>query len=211
MTPDYRIVLSPTKINFSALGIGESGLDIESYPAPGQSRFDWMRSVILGLLTQQASFDAPTQKLPGTLWFDLNNNTLKIYTGGAWCLLSDVITVYEGSTSDDVITLASWYATVSSALSVFSPDVTFSGECTQDGITQITVPTSLRTGLGTYSRCFMFINGLAIDPRNCALQGGTPPTTIRLTNVTLDDGDTFTVIFRSIQSEYFHQSTVSVP
>src|SRR4051812_5941874 len=98
--PDNRIRFSPTKIDFTA-EVGVTGQDHDSYPSAGsQARFDWMRMVIIGLLSNQSSFTEPSEKREGTLWFDLNNQELKIWDGSNWESIAKYIIVGDPATAD---------------------------------------------------------------------------------------------------------------
>ena len=89
-TPDQRIRLPGAKINFST-DVGTTGQDHDTFPAPGQARYDHMRMYLLGLLSNQASYSEPTQYREGSFWFDLNTLTFKIYVNDSWSSLSETI------------------------------------------------------------------------------------------------------------------------
>lgn len=208
--PDNRIRLSATKIDF-ANDFGVTGQDIEDYPPEaGQARFDHMRSVILGLLSQQSSFDEPIQKRDGTPWFDLNNMVLKIWRNSEWQLYSDAIPLAEDG-DGNVTTLSDWFASVSESLSSLAQEIVFSGSSSSDSLTLINIPESLRDLLYSDSRPIVYINGLLIDPRNTRLEPSALPTAVKLTDVTLDSGDEFTVFIRRIPSSSFYTPSVSIP
>lgn len=205
--PDYRILLQPAKLDFDALGIND-GQDISQFPAPSsQARYDWMRSVILGLLSQQASYSEPTQRVNGTPWYDLNTQTLKIRRDDTWVAYSETIPLTEPD--GNTITLAEWYAAVAETLASFAQEVVFSGICSTNSVTNITIPESLRANVGTDSRVFLHINGLLVDPHNCSLIG-TPPSTIKLTGAALSAGDTFIVSIRRIGSNTYLPTTIVI-
>lgn len=95
--PDNRIRFPSNKIDFDA-EVGVTGQDHDNYPLPNsQARFDWMRMIIIGLLSHQASETEPSEYRDGTVWFDLNSNELKIWMGGttdgAWQPISKAIIV----------------------------------------------------------------------------------------------------------------------
>lgn len=201
-TPDNRIRLPATLIDF-ANDVGVASQSHDNYPPPqGQARFDHMRMFLIGLLSQQSSFDEPTEFRDGTPWFDLNTLMLKINKGGEWVSYAEIIELAED------VSLANWYAEVSVALTSISQEVVFNGVCTVDGITEIAIPESLQQFVASDTRCFLYINQKLIDPRNCSIVAST---TIRIVNATLDDGDTFTVALRRIPASSFHTQTVSVP
>lgn len=194
------------KIDFDT-DVGVTGQDHDNYPAPSsQARFDHLRLAIIALLTQQASYSTPTQYRVGSPWFDLNTSTLKIFKNNVdqWVSLSETILI------DSELTLAQWYESVKDTLVGLSPEVVFSGRSTADDVINISIPQSVQESIATDARVFLHINGLLVDPRNCSLIG-TPPTTIRLSNISLSNGDTFTVSIRKISSTTFLTSTVIVP
>lgn len=99
--PDYRIRFSAGSVDFTA-DVGLTGQDHDDYPAPNtQARYDWMRLVIIGLLSHQASTTEPTQYRMGTVWFDLNENCFKVYMGATdgWQPLAKAINIAEAGTT----------------------------------------------------------------------------------------------------------------
>lgn len=70
-SPDFRLRLGGPPIDFSELGF--TGTAIDTWPAPGsQARFDEIRSLLLALMSSQASFQEPVNYSLGSMWFDLN-------------------------------------------------------------------------------------------------------------------------------------------
>ena len=206
--PDNRIRLPSAKIDF-ATDVGETSQDHDNYPPPqGQARFDHMRMFLIGLLSQQASFDEPTQYRDGTPWFDLNDSTIKIRSGSEWKHLSDVISVQQASGAS-TLSLTDFVTQVLAAIPNITPEVVYSGVTTSDNVTSIPIPESLRSGLGTESRPFVYINGLLVDPRNTRLEPGVNPSTIVLVNTNLDTGDLFTVNIKYVPSETFYSHSVT--
>lgn len=206
--PDNRIRFPATRIDFEN-DVGETGQDHDAYPAAGgQARYDWMRMFLQGLLSCQSSTEEPTQFREGTLWFDLGTSVLKIRSANSWKPLADAI---ELETVDSgVITLATWYTSVQGLLSGLAQEIVFSGQCNADNITTVEVPETLQSQLATDSRVFMYINGLLVKPTSVSLIG-TPATTIKLSGLSLSDGDNFTVIIRRVPSTTFYGPTVVVP
>jgi hypothetical protein len=112
-TPDYRIKFPAPTIDFTD-DVGTTGQDHDNYPSPGtQARYDWMRLMLIGLLTHQASYEEPTQYRDGTVWYDLETLELKIWqsgdggSSGAWTKLSDVIMVGLAGTTP--VSLTNFY------------------------------------------------------------------------------------------------------
>lgn len=208
--PDNRIRFPSARIDFPA-DVGETGQEHDNYPAAGgQARYDWMRMFLLGLLSCQSSTAEPTQYREGTPWFDLNTNTLKVRSGDQWVPVSDVIGLTLPDTDGNVVTLSAWYTAVQDLLAGLAPEIVFSGQCNADGISTIEVPESLQSQLASDSRVFMYINGLLVKPIAASLIG-TPATTIKLSGLSLSDGDSFTAIIRRVPATTFYGSSVVVP
>jgi hypothetical protein len=206
--PDNRIHFPAAKIDFST-DVGVTSQDHDSYPPPqGQARFDHMRMFLIGLLAQQASYDEPTQYRDGTPWFDLNDSSVKIRSGSEWKHLSDAISVQQAS-GVSTLSLTDFVTQVLAAIPNITPEVVFSGVCTNDNVTSIPIPESLRSGLGTESRPFVFVNGALIDPRNTRLEPGANPSTVVLVSDNLDTGDLFTVNIRYIPDATFYSQSVT--
>lgn len=210
-TPDNRIKLPGPLIDF-ADDVGTTGQDHDDYPAPGtQARYDHQRLYLIGLLAQQSSFSEPSQYRDGTPWFDLNTLTLRIRRENSWISYADAIALTEPDSNNDVITLSAWYEAVQELLSGLSPEIVFSGRCTVNNTTVITIPESIRTNLVSDSRVFFYINGILVRPDNCTIIGSPTPTTIRLSGTALNNGDEFTVNIRRITGATFLTSNVVVP
>lgn len=207
--PDNRLRFPTTKIDFAS-DVGLASQDHDNYPpAGGQARFDHLRMVIIALLSNQSSYDEPTQYRDGTLWYDLNTNQLKIRKNASWVSISEAIAVED---EDGITTLADWYNAVSASLGNLAPEISFSGVSTADDITTIGIPISLRSYLYSDSRPFVYKNGLLLDPRNARLEPGAVPTAVSLTGGDqLDSGDEFTIVIRRIPSETWYVPNVSVP
>jgi len=206
--PDNRIRLPSTKIDFTA-DVGDTGQDHDSYPPPqGQARYDHMRMFLMGLLAQQSSYTEPTQYRDGTTWFDLNDSTIKIRSGNEWVHLSDVISVQQAS-GTSTQSLTEFVTQVLAAIPNITPEVVYSGVATSDNVTSIPIPESLRSGLNSESRPFVYINGSLIDPRNTRLEPGDNPSTVILVADNLDTGDLFTVNIRYVPSATFYSQSVT--
>lgn len=206
--PDNRVRLPSAKIDF-ATDVGETSQDHDSYPPPqGQARFDHMRMFLMGLLAQQSSFTEPTQYRDGTPWFDLNDSTLKIRSNNEWKHYSDVISVQQAA-GVSTLNLSDFVTQVLAAIPNITPEVVYSGVSTNDNVTTIPIPESLRSGLGTESRPFVYINGALIDPRNTRLEPGANPSTVVLVSDNLDTGDLFTVNIRYIPDATFYSQSVT--
>lgn len=207
MVEDNRIRFPSPRVDFDT-DVGITGQDHDTYPAPGQQpRYDWMRLFLIGLLSSQASASEPTEYRNGSLWFDLSENVMKVRSANAWVNIANAIKLDDDSDGTPV-TLANIYDTIKSLLG-YKPTANFSGHSTQDGITSIQIPTSLRAAAGAGSRPFIWVDGVLIDPRNCEYVGGTEPVSIRLTGGnTIDNGQTFTVLMVAIDTAYFSSDEV---
>lgn len=205
--PDNRIRFQPTKLDLAAQ-VGLTGQDHDSYPAPGsQARYDWMQLYLIGLLSQQSSYDEPTQKRDGTPWFDLNDLTLKIWKMNAWMPYSDAIPL---TSLDGTITLNEWFSSVESTLSNLAPELFYGGICGANGISDIPIPTQLQPHIYPDSRAFVTVNGVQIDPREVQFIG-SPASTVRLSTIELEINDSFTVLIKRIPASTFISSNISVP
>lgn len=205
--PDNRIRFDSTKIDF-VTDVGVTSQDHDNYPvAGGQARFDHQRMYLIGLLSQQSSFNEPTQKRDGTPWFDLNELALKIWVNGEWQYYSTVIPLED--TGSGLITLDSWYQSVSSTLQSLGSEVCFGGTCTVDGVSSIPIPTSAQPYIYSDSRAFLYVNGQALDPRNVSIIG-SPATSLQLDEVVLEVNDTFHVQIRRVPNTTFITSNVVI-
>lgn len=207
MIPDNRLRFSSALINFTT-EVGLASQDHDNYPQPqSQARYDHMRMVVIALLSQQSSYDEPTEFRDGTPWFDLNSQTLKIRKNGEWANYADVIGLGEPGTNGLYTTLSEWYDSVKTAVSTLTQEVVFNGQCTTDDITSIPIPESLRQFVHDDTRCFLHVNGLLIDPRSCTIIGNA---TIFLSGIALDSGDEFTAILRRVPADSYHTPTVNI-
>lgn len=207
--PDNRIRLTPAKIDFETQ-VGETGQDHDNYPGPQkQARFDHLRMYLIGLLSQQSSYDPPTQFRDGTTWFDLNDLTLRIRYNNEWRPISEVVSVQQDNAGVSTMTLAQLASTVLQTLPNITPDIVYNGICTNNGVSVIPIPAELRTYIGPASRSLVYVNGLLVDPRNTSLQPVVSPSQINLVGTTLNNGDKFTVNIRYVPTETFYLPTVN--
>jgi hypothetical protein len=206
MLPDNRLRFPAPLIDFAS-DVGLSGQDHERFPYPdAQPRWDWLLLWYISLLANQSSYDEPTQYRDGTLWFDLNDLTLKIWRSslenitGSWMSLASVIELETITTIP--VTLSAWYTSTNSKLSGAAPVTTFGGYVASTSATEIPVPVTLQGEIDLIkTRPFVYINGLLIDPRNCEYYTAT---TIKLLNsTTLVKDDTFTVVIMNILPNNF--------
>lgn len=204
MAQDNRIRFPATKIDFDA-DVGVTSQDHDNYPSPGgQARYDHMRIYLIGLLSQQSSFEEPTQKRDGTPWFDLNTFSLKIYINNEWVQYSNAIRL-DGNT-----TLADWYSSASGVLASLSQDITFGGKCTVNDINEMAIPSQFINSIFSDSRAFVYVNGLLIDPREVQFVG-SPATLLRFSTIILDANDEFFVHIKRIPNDTFLTSDITIP
>jgi hypothetical protein len=201
MLPDNRLRFPAPLIDF-ADDVGLSGQDHEKFPYPdAQPRWDWMLIWYMSLLANQSSYEEPTQYRDGTIWFDLNTLTLKVWRSsleevtGSWMSLASSIELETIATVP--ITLSTWYTSTNSKLSGAAPHITFGGHVVSATATEIPVPVTLQGEIDLVkTRPFIYINGLLIDPRNCEYYTAA---TIKLVNgIELVEGDRFTVVIENI-------------
>lgn len=199
--PDNRMRFSSTLIDFQN-EVGLASQDHDNYPMPqSQARYDHMRMVVIALLSQQSSYDEPTEYRDGTPWFDLNSQTLKIRKDSQWLNYAEAIPLGEPDTNGLYITLSEWYNSVKTTIESFTQDIVFSGSCANNGVNGIPIPEALRQFVNNETRCFLHVNGSLIDPRSCTIIGNS---TILLNGILLDNGDEFTVVLRRIPDNSYH-------
>ncbi len=201
MLPDNRIRYPAPEIDFES-DVGTTSQAHDTYPAPDtQARYDHMRMTIIGLLSQQSSYNEPSEYRDGTPWFDLNTMQLKIRTNNRWAPYAEVIELAEN------FTLLNWYELVSDGLSLLTPELIFSGNCTSNNVNTIPIPEELREHLHNDSRAFIYKNGLLLDVRHSQIIGGI----IILNEETLDFDDKYTVVIKRVQSNFLYQQDVIIP
>ena len=205
MLPDNRLRFPAPLIDF-ATEVGLSGQDHEKFPAAdAQPRWDWLLIWFMSLLANQSSYDEPTQYSDGTLWFDLNTLTIKIWRSslenisGSWMSIASTVgleTVPGGTPT--IVTLQDWYRTVNSKLTGSAPESTFSGySVSVSPVHEIPVPVTLQGEIDLVkTRPFVYINGLLIDPRSCEYY--TVATIKLLNSVVIQRNDYFTVVIKNI-------------
>jgi hypothetical protein len=207
MLPDNTLRFPAPLIDF-ATEVGLSGQDHEKFPYPdAQPRWDWMLLWYISLLSNQSSYTEPTQYRDGTLWFDLNTLTLKIWRSslenisGSWMSISSSIELETVATVP--VTLGAWYTSTNSKLTGAAPVITFGGYVTSASATEIPIPVTLQGEIDLIkTRPFVYINGLLIDPRNCEYYTAT---TIKLLNgITLVEDDKFSVVVSNVIPANFY-------
>ena len=159
--PDYRIRFSSALIDFDRdvhRGMLR-GHQIENWPEPGQARYDWMRMVVLGLLSNQASVDPPINYREGTLWYSLLDNFFKYFNG------IDFVDLANGIKIND-IDLVDWADRIDDVAKKLSDTGTFSGVVDRIRIDSIDIPNHLiSVASDDLNRPFVYADGLLVDPR----------------------------------------------
>jgi hypothetical protein len=163
---------------------------------------------LISLLSQQSSYLAPTQYRDGTIWFDLNDLTLKIRKNNEWRQISDAISVQQHS-GVSILSLSQFANMVLGVLPNITPDIVFNGVSINNNVTVIPIPETLRSSIGSQSRPFVYINGLLVDPRNTSLQPVVEPAQIIISGQVMNVGDAFTVAIRYVPSTTFYLPTVT--
>lgn len=206
--PDYRIRFTPTLIDFN-VDVGTESQDIDNFPAANQqARYDWMRIVCLGLLSQQASSSEPTQYRNGTPWFDLTDETLNIRRNGAWSTISNAIKLSNTDDPSDPYTLQDWYDEINGEVQAVKSELFFHGTIVSSGVSLIPIPASLQSKIQLESRPFVYVDGVLLNPTLTSLQPGGTAVIIPLGSVS--SGQTFAITIKSIPDNKFVVSPVVV-
>lgn len=184
---DNRIRLDQTPVDFDASG--STGELHDEYPKPDtQSRYDFMRSFLIGLLANQASLEEdqsgtdgetggePFEKRTGTMWFNKTAMLMKIFNGEAF----DTIAKYLGVevTEDEVtqvVSIQNIIDSIMATLEYVGPRVVWSGFFTTDEINRIPIPEDYQ-GYAAFTdmRPFVYIEGLLLDPRTTVIRPSNP-------------------------------------
>src|SRR5208283_1637579 len=118
MLPDHRLRFQAPLIQFDTQ-VGLSGQGHDGFPAPNtQARYDQLRLYLIALLSNQSSYYQPTEYNEGSLWFNLNTETLEINNNNGWVDISNTIKL------DTNLNLQQWYTAVRTVLtgSADNPD-----------------------------------------------------------------------------------------
>ena len=124
MLPDRRLRFSPTLIDFAGQ-VGLDQQDHDNFPAPRTlARYDQLRLYLVSLLCNQASYYQPVEYGPGSLYFNLNNNTLQIQnnnptrnqSNNGWMDLSQCLKLDSDPFDGSVLNLQQWYNNVKKVL-----------------------------------------------------------------------------------------------
>jgi len=188
--PDNRLRLPAGPIDF-ATEVGDTGQDHDGYPQAGtQPRYDWMRMYLIALLSQQSSYEEPSQYREGTPWFDLNEMALKIRKNGQWVPFAQAVLIEDG------YTLADFYNEYSGL--GLSAEMRFDGTAAATSNT-IVMPTDIAAATAGKEnlQADVFINGLLIDPDHVGVSAGQVDLSGGEQVVI---GDTYVVVIRNVIS-----------
>lgn len=171
MTGDNRIRLDETPVDFDRTD--DTGQNHDTYPASGElTRYDQMRSYLIGLLSNQSSEDEPLEKREGSLWFDKGDNELKIYNGSDWDNLSKYIKINE---SGDNYTIQNTIDSIMATLAYVGPRIVWSGFFSSDEINRIPIPEDYQGyAMIEGMQAFVYVDGLLLDPRKCIIRDDNP-------------------------------------
>lgn len=196
---DNRIRIQPTEVNFDDT-VGITGQAHDNFPDKGQQpRYDWMRSFLIGLLSNQSSASEPLEFRTGSLWFKRGtDNIFKVWDGDNWVDIANHIAL--STDGDQVLTLAKWFDDIRTKVDAIQPRFSFSGNATSDNITSIPIPVEIQGQITDINslRPFVYINGLLVDPRNSNFNAGCPTSVELSGGVDIDDGDSFTVVIEKV-------------
>jgi hypothetical protein len=194
---DNRMRFPPTIIDF-VNQVGETGQDHDDFPMGGtQPRYDWMRCVIISLLSLQSSDDPPTQYRTGTPWYRRSDGAILIWNGTDWVDLANSIFLRDSITDSTFITLADFYSYVMERINSILPRCTFSGRFINTNPAYIQVPTTIQNEINNVKnllKLLLYVNGLLIDPRLYQFSASCPILIELSSGIGITAGDKFTVI-----------------
>lgn len=126
LLPDDRINLQPPLIDFDTT-VGTTGQAHDEFPKPGQARYDWMRSYLIGLLSNQSAFCEPIEFRLGTLWFDLNVSSFKYRAGTTQPIITtegeNFISLAHGIELETGLSLQQWFEQIQAIINPPDPNV----------------------------------------------------------------------------------------
>ena len=196
---DNRIALPPTLIDFAL--VGTTGQEHDDFPAPAQQpRYDWMRLYLIGLLSNQSATERPTQFRTGTIFYNKSTGAFEYNDGTDWQDIADGI-ILDGSDTDNIVTLASFFAEATEQLASIRPRVTWSGNVLENNITKIAIPDSAKDvidGLCDDVHPLVYRNGALISPNSTRFAAACPSSVELIGGETLDRGDTYIVIVERV-------------
>lgn len=183
-----KIRFPTDEINFVD-DVGLANQDHDNYASVGSyPRFDWMRSIIIGLLANQASKDKPIEYRPGTVHFDLNSFFYKCFKDEDFEDISKYIKIINES-------LYSWAENIEEKRRRFQPTGTFSGVA-YDKSEVINIPNNLQNISKSPNRPYLFKNGHIVDPSLIKFNNGCQVAIELSGNAVLNANDSFVVFIK---------------
>jgi hypothetical protein len=178
---DNRIRLDMPIVDFSLAG--DTGQVHDEYPAPKtQARYDYMRTFLIGLLSNQSCDETvdgePFQMRTGTLWFKKVAQLLTIFNGTKFDNLDKYIGVNLGqdSTNSDIIkNLQDFSREVSLNMQYVAPRVVWGGIIGYGNARTFAIPEKFQ-GYAAIANMvpYVHVNGVLIDPRNASIEVSSP-------------------------------------
>jgi hypothetical protein len=176
-------------INFP-VDVGLTGQDHDNYAQPGtHPRYDWMRSILLGLLSNQASYDEPTQYRPGTIWFKLTDLMFRSMKDGRFGDISECIKAPTDQSLYD------WAEDIDEKRNKYIQTGTFSG-ISHHQLSVIRIPEELQPISKAPNRPYLFKAGLLANPSLVRFGIGCPVSIELSGDAILSSGDNYTIFIR---------------
>lgn len=168
------------------VGITDQSHDL--YPDDGQfTRYDWMRIIILGLLSNQSGFNQPINFRPGSLWYDMYE--FMSHNGNDFESIINHVKVGDNS-------LSHFANLTNNAMNINKPSVIFSGLANID-TNLIRIPPKIHHIISDGVHPFLYKNGKLIDPNLTSFV--YIPVSVKCTgDAVLSENDKFTVIIKGI-------------
>jgi hypothetical protein len=195
---DNRINLSSP--DFGPSGTGSTGQLHDEYPKGNtQARYDFMRSMLIGLLANQSSADEsePIEKRTGTLWYKKTSKFLDVFNGSNFVSLADHIRISTGETTEE--TLQSVLTSILSSLAYTSPRVVWSGIIINSYDQFLPVPEKFQGYAKLPNmRPFLYVDGLLVDPRDTTIDDSSSVSYIKIINYQVRPNQKYTVILQQV-------------
>ena len=183
VTQNDTIRLPEQPVNFADVGLVGKTHDL--YAQPGSvARYDWMRSIILGLISNQASSDKPEEIRNGTIHYNFD----EFKFANANSSISKYIKVVDTNLYD-------WITNLGNKISKFTRKAMFSGESYINS-EFISIPEKLRISINPNNRIYMYKNGLFVNPSLLSFNDGCPVCIILREEAKLNPGDKFTIVIK---------------
>lgn len=183
-----KIIFPESEIDFLN-DVGNTGQDHDDYAEPGtHPRYDWMRMIVLGLLSYQASDQEPNEHRPGTIWFDLEHMQYKCQLGGIFTDIANAIEILSSN-------LDNWSKDVDEKRNRFQPTSCFSGIARIE-TNVISIPQEIQHTAIAPNRPFLFKNGRLINPDLVQFNTGCPVAIELSKDAILSPNQHFTIFIK---------------